>query len=73
MGISQQKVEPHSIKEINDMPSKKKCAAGWKKMGYKSMEDCTSYGKKKKNTLESQQEKLMEKQTGKDLQRKYSA
>jgi hypothetical protein len=55
------------------MPSKKKCAAGWKKMGYKSMEDCTSYGKKKKTTLESQQENLMEKQTGKDLQRKYSA
>jgi len=54
------------------MPSKKKCSAGWKKMGYKSIEDCTSYGKKK-TTLESQQEKLMEKQTGKDLQKKYSA
>tara|TARA_R100000742_G_C4254580_1_gene72601 strand:- start:518 stop:679 length:162 start_codon:yes stop_codon:yes gene_type:complete len=53
------------------MPSKEKCKS-WKKMGYNSMKDCTSYGKKK-NTLESQQEKLMEKQTGKDLQKKYSA
>jgi len=53
------------------MPSKEKCK-GWEKMGYKSKKDCTSYGKKK-TTLESQQEKLMEKQTGKDLQKKYSA
>ena len=52
------------------MPSKEKCK-GWKKMGYESMKDCTSYGKKK-TTLESQQEKLMEKQTGKDLQRRHS-
>jgi hypothetical protein len=54
-----------------DMPSKEKCKS-WKKMGYKSMKDCTSYGQKK-TTLESQQEKLMEKQTGKDSQRKHSA
>jgi hypothetical protein len=32
------------------MPSKKKCSAGWKKMGYKSMADCTGYGKKKDTT-----------------------
>jgi hypothetical protein len=29
------------------MPSKAKCKAGWKAMGYKSMSDCASYGKKK--------------------------
>ena len=29
------------------MPSKAKCQMGWKKMGYKSMSDCTSYGEKK--------------------------
>tara|TARA_R100000781_G_scaffold24793_1_gene18372 strand:+ start:345 stop:560 length:216 start_codon:yes stop_codon:yes gene_type:complete len=29
------------------MPSKAKCKMGWKKMGYKSMSDCESYGKKK--------------------------
>tara|TARA_R100000234_G_scaffold120102_1_gene105450 strand:- start:4910 stop:5116 length:207 start_codon:yes stop_codon:yes gene_type:complete len=29
------------------MPSKAKCKVGWKKMGYKSMSDCQSYGKKK--------------------------
>ena len=29
------------------MPNKIKCKSGWKKMGYKSMSDCMSYGKKK--------------------------
>ena len=29
------------------MPSKAKCQMGWKKMGYKSMSDCMSYGEKK--------------------------
>ena len=29
------------------MPSKAKCKVGWKAMGYKSMSDCESYGKKK--------------------------
>lgn len=29
------------------MPSKAKCKMGWKKMGYKSMSDCMSYGEKK--------------------------
>ena len=29
------------------MPSKAKCKTGWKAMGYKSMSDCQSYGKKK--------------------------
>ena len=29
------------------MPSKMKCKTGWKAMGYKSMSDCASYGKKK--------------------------
>ena len=29
------------------MPSKAKCKVGWKAMGYKSMSDCASYGKKK--------------------------
>ena len=29
------------------MPSKAKCQMGWKKMGYKSMSDCMSYGDKK--------------------------
>tara|TARA_R110002020_G_scaffold246847_1_gene460710 strand:+ start:204 stop:548 length:345 start_codon:yes stop_codon:yes gene_type:complete len=29
------------------MPSKMKCKTGWKAMGYKSMSDCQSYGKKK--------------------------
>ena len=29
------------------MPSKAKCTVGWKAMGYKSMSDCASYGKKK--------------------------
>jgi len=29
------------------MPSAMKCKSGWKKMGYKSMSDCMSYGKKK--------------------------
>jgi len=29
------------------MPNAIKCKSGWKKMGYKSMSDCMSYGKKK--------------------------
>ena len=29
------------------MPSKAKCKMSWKAMGYKSMSDCESYGKKK--------------------------
>ena len=29
------------------MPSKAKCKTGWKALGYKSMSDCASYGKKK--------------------------
>ena len=28
-----------------------KCKTGWKKMGYKSMSDCVSYGKKKVGDL----------------------
>ena len=56
-----------------NMPSKEKCKE-WKSMGYKSKKDCTSYGKKKKKTaLEYQLEKTMDKQTGKDLQKKYGA
>tara|TARA_R100001594_G_scaffold69794_1_gene104064 strand:- start:18067 stop:18237 length:171 start_codon:yes stop_codon:yes gene_type:complete len=27
------------------MPSKTKCAKEWKKLGYESLKDCTSYGK----------------------------
>lgn len=37
----------HNKKRSNKMPSKIKCKTGWKKMGYKSMNDCMSYGKKK--------------------------
>ena len=33
------------------MPSAMKCKSGWKKMGYKSMSDCMSYGKKKVGDL----------------------
>ena len=29
------------------MPSKSKCKANWKAMGYKSISDCENYGKKK--------------------------
>jgi len=35
-----------------DMPSKEKCKS-WKKMGYESKKDCTSYGKKKKKAITS--------------------
>jgi hypothetical protein len=31
----------------HNMPSKNKCAKEWKKMNYKSMEDCMNYGKAK--------------------------
>jgi hypothetical protein len=31
----------------HNMPSKEKCAKEWKKMNYKSMEDCMNYGKAK--------------------------
>jgi len=56
-----------------NMPSKDKCK-NWKKLGYKSEKDCSSYGKKKKKTaIEYQLEKTMDKQTGKDLQKKYGA
>ena len=34
-------------KRRKKMPSAMKCKSGWKKMGYKSMSDCMSYGKKK--------------------------
>tara|TARA_R100001463_G_scaffold67916_3_gene121401 strand:+ start:783 stop:932 length:150 start_codon:yes stop_codon:yes gene_type:complete len=29
------------------MPGKAKCSVDWKKLGYKSMQDCMSYGSKK--------------------------
>ena len=32
------------------MPSKMKCKTGWKAMGYKSMSDCQSYGKKENDS-----------------------
>ena len=52
-------------KRKSKMPSKSKCK-NWKKLGYKSEKDCTSYGKKKKKTaIEFQLEKTMEKQSGK--------
>tara|TARA_R100000808_G_C2155321_1_gene167505 strand:+ start:4440 stop:4604 length:165 start_codon:yes stop_codon:yes gene_type:complete len=34
------------------MPSKTKCK-NWKKLGYKSKKDCTSYGKKKTKSINS--------------------
>ena len=34
------------------MPNAMKCKIGWKKMGYKSMSDCMSYGKKKVGDLD---------------------
>ena len=34
------------------MPNAMKCKTGWKKMGYKSMSDCMSYGKKKVGDLD---------------------
>ena len=41
----------HNKKRNNKMPSPIKCKNGWKKMGYKSMSDCMSYGKKKVGDL----------------------
>jgi|TARA_Y100000592_G_scaffold69806_1_gene108614 hypothetical protein len=38
-------------KRRKKMPSAMKCKSGWKKMGYKSMSDCMSYGKKKVGDL----------------------
>ena len=49
------------------MPSKEKCK-NWKKMGYKNMKDCTSYGKKK-TALEWQMKQTPEMK----LKDKYSA
>ena len=37
----------YNNKRKKKMPSKAKCKTGWKAMGYKSMSDCQSYGKKK--------------------------
>ena len=42
----------HNKKRSNKMPSPMKCKTGWKKMGYKSMSDCMSYGKKKVGDLD---------------------
>ena len=39
-------------KRKKKMPSAMKCKTGWKKMGYKSMSDCMSYGKKKVGDLD---------------------
>ena len=36
------------------MPSKEKCAAEWKQLGYKSVGDCVGYGKKKTKPLREQ-------------------
>ena len=41
----------YNKKRKNKMPSAEKCKMGWKKMGYKSMSDCMSYGKKKVGDL----------------------
>jgi hypothetical protein len=47
------------------MPSKSKCK-DWKRMGFKSEKDCTSYGKKKKKTaIELQLQKTLDNQSGK--------
>ena len=34
------------------MPSPKKCATEWKKLGYSSMSDCVSYGDKKETMMD---------------------
>lgn len=44
----------------NNMPSKDKCATGWKKMGYKNMQDCMSYGKKKMSKTQKPLESPMQ-------------
>jgi hypothetical protein len=64
---------PRSTVGNNALKTNAKCK-NWKKLGYKSEKDCSSYGKKKKKTaIEYQLEKTMDKQTGKDLQKKYGA
>lgn len=42
----------YNNKRKKKMPSKAKCKTGWKAMGYKSMSDCMSYGKKKVGDLD---------------------
>ena len=62
-------------RRTNNMPSKDRCK-DWKKMKYKSKEDCMSYGKKKssgkKTFMERNLKNLMDQTTGKDLQKKHS-
>ena len=40
----------------HNMPSKQKCAKEWKKMNYKSMEDCMNYGAKPQKAGTSKKE-----------------
>lgn len=47
-------------KRKHNMPSKNKCATGWKKMGYKNMQDCMSYGKKKMSKTQKPLESPMQ-------------
>ena len=44
------KLKTGGINRSHNMPDSKTCKTGWKKMGYESEEDCTSYGKKKGKT-----------------------
>tara|TARA_R100000664_G_scaffold21769_2_gene31155 strand:+ start:1031 stop:1294 length:264 start_codon:yes stop_codon:yes gene_type:complete len=39
-------------KRSYNMPSPKKCATEWKKLGYSSMSDCVSYGDEKETMVD---------------------
>tara|TARA_Y100001938_G_scaffold116894_1_gene161126 strand:+ start:100 stop:360 length:261 start_codon:yes stop_codon:yes gene_type:complete len=41
-----------NLKRSYNMPSPKKCATEWKKLGYSSMSDCVSYGDKKETMMD---------------------